>query len=139
MTFTYSTAVSTDRDKVRLMLGDTDPGDAKFSDEEIAGALAIYGTTSLTAAALADSLAAKYSGRTSISVDGLSVNYAARVAQYSALADRLRSASAGSIGEPFVGGIRSSEMDAADEDTDRVAPAFSHDMHINPNDNPVRE
>lgn len=43
MTFSY-TPIATDADRVRFHLGDTDPAAAKFSDEEIAGVLAEFGT-----------------------------------------------------------------------------------------------
>lgn len=43
MSFTY-TPIATDADRVRFHLGDTDPAAAKFSDEEIAGVLAEFGT-----------------------------------------------------------------------------------------------
>lgn len=41
MTFTY-TPISTDRDRMRFHLGDTDADSAKFSDEELDGVLVEY-------------------------------------------------------------------------------------------------
>lgn len=64
MTFTYVGTLTTDLDKIRFKIQDTasgsgpKPSSANFTDEEIAGLLAIEGTVNQTVAALYEALAA---------------------------------------------------------------------------------
>lgn len=58
MAFTYSGAVETDLERVRLLLGDTNAATALFQDAEIDWFLAQHGTVHLAAAAAARAVAA---------------------------------------------------------------------------------
>ena len=130
MTFTYSTALSTSRDKVRFLIDDTDPQNQQFSDEEIAGLLTIYGTANLAAAAAADRLASRFAMRPDISIDGASFGYADKAQAMRDLAASLRqpgAAGAGGLGMPFAGGVSLAEIESAETDTDRAANSgFTH-------------
>lgn len=80
MAFTYSNSLSTDRDKVRFYIQDTvsnagpKPGDANFSDEEIAGLLAAEGSWQRAVAAAFETLAAAWRRYPSFDADGLRLN-----------------------------------------------------------------
>jgi len=128
VTFTYDTSLANDLAKVRLALGDTTTSDPLFSDEEISGALGIYGSPLQTAAALADAQAAKYSRFAAMSIDGASVQYNQRADMFRALATRLRTqavtADSGGLGSPFVGGTSKADMDTERQDTDREPNRF---------------
>ncbi len=126
MTWTYNPAISTTRDQVRLALGDTDSSAQLFSDEEIAGAITLYGGALNTAAALADGLAGKFSRSVTFAVEGLRIENSAKAESYRRLAQTLRAQSAlapGGIGV-LVSGVSKGEMDAENADTDRVPNRF---------------
>lgn len=96
----------TDRDKVRLEIGDTDTADAMLSDEEIDNFLtertvldSTGGTTSVNipaaAADAAGAIAAKYARRFDFASDGQSFSVAQRVGHYMSLERTLRNRSGG--------------------------------------------
>lgn len=122
MSFSYDPNLGDDVSKVRFLIGDTTEP-AKFSDEAITTWLALNGgNVYLTAALLADSLAATYASRQNLKIDGFSVDYGARADQYRRLAITLRNTAAGgagALGAPFVGGVSIAAMDAVESDTDR--------------------
>lgn len=126
--WTYDNSLSTARDKVRFLCGDSDPDNKLFDDGEVDGMLSLQSNNIYRAAAgLANSLASRYAGMTSISVDGLSVSGSDKAAQYRTLAASLieqGSQAAGGLGSPFVGGISRGTMDGVDADTDRSPSKF---------------
>ena len=127
MTWTYDTTLSTDLAKVRLLIGDTDTDNQLYSDEEIEGALDLFGNIYMAAAALADGLSARFAQSNSITVDGLQVSSGDMANAYAALAKRLRALAAsapGALGTPFVGGISKSEIESVEDDTDRIESRF---------------
>lgn len=76
MTWTYSgDPSSSSRDRLRFLIGDTDPDDPQITDEEVAAQLTISGGPVVAAAALARSLSAKYSRKIDKSIDGLSISF----------------------------------------------------------------
>lgn len=130
MTFTYSGNPSASNlDAVRFLVGDTDSADVQAQDAEISWAITQAATTRGAAAVIAEALAAKYARLTSMSVGDLSINYAQRQEQYSALAVKLRSDEATRGAVPFCGGISQSQKESVEEDSDRVRPAFRRGMH----------
>lgn len=126
--WTYDNSLSTARDKVRFLCGDYDPDNKLFDDGEVDGMLSMQNNDVYRAAAgLANSLASKYAGITSISVDGLSISGSDKAAQYRTLAASLLeqgSQAAGGLGAPFVGGVSKGTMDGVDADTDRFPSKF---------------
>jgi len=80
MTFTYTTDLAADRDKVRFHLQDTTensgprPAGANFSDEELDGLLTSEGTWQRAVAAGFEALAAAWSTQPSFQADGLQVS-----------------------------------------------------------------
>ena len=91
MSWTYTDPNTSDRDKIRFLIGDTDSTDPLLSDEEIAFTLAEAGGSVYQAGH--DScyaIAAKFSRMAqSKSVGDLSISYADRAAAYAAQAERL--------------------------------------------------
>lgn len=135
MAATYSTSLATDKDTVRLLIGDTNTTSAMFQDEEINAVLAIQTNVMLAAALMADSAAGKYSRSVSFSVEGLSIQNSQKAEGYRKLAESLRAQAAsgngiGGVGintiggTPFVGGISKDEMHTQESDTDRVDSMF---------------
>lgn len=142
MTWTYDGAPGTDtaaqrRDSVRVLTGDTDTNDQQSTDEEIAFALTqsandVYGAGSIIARALA----AKFSRFVDTSVDSAKTMFSSRVKNYTDIAKRLdvqaRKYGLAGLGTPAAGGLTESGMESADEDDDRVQPAFRVRQFRNP-------
>lgn len=127
MAFTYDEALGNALSQVRFLIGDTIETGAMFTDAAINGAIAFMDDDVYEAAAsLADQLAARYSSSSSISIDGLNVNFGEKAKAYNDLAVRLRSQNTdeNNIGDPFVGGVSVSDMRAVNSDTDRPPNAF---------------
>lgn len=105
MTWSYISDFSLARDRVRLLIGDTDSTDPLVPDEEIA----VYTTGPyaqpndyLAAASVCDALIAKLSRRADMSTGGSSVSLSQQVTQYERKARELRRRSATKV-SPFVG------------------------------------
>lgn len=141
MTWSYSTDLSTDKDKVRFLTGLNDTTNQRVTDEEIAGMLSLAADNVYEAGAMiADSLAGKYASSQSLKIDGFSTDYSDKADQYRELAKRLRATgktAPGSLGTPFVGGISISEMDSVREDSDRNPSRFEMDTHTYPGLDPM--
>lgn len=140
MTWTYTTDFTIARNKIRFMVGDTDTNDQLVSDEEIAFALTQFPANINSAAGfVCRSISAKLARLVDTKIESVSVNYSQRAQQYMALSakfDKDASSGAGAaFGAPVVGGISVSEMQAVEEDTDRVKPKFKQGMLDNPDDN----
>lgn len=129
MRWTYDPAMASDRDKVRFRLGDTVEAAPLLQDEEIDVLLEGSDVISATIAC-AESLAMHFASLAQSKTDdiGQSVNYGDRSARYRALADRLR-ANASRLALPFAGGISHASKDAITANADRVAPAFTRELH----------
>ena len=134
MSWTYDTALSANKDKVRFYAGDTDSAAAiTVTDEEIGGLLTLAGGARAAAALLCDHLAMRYAQRGQQLTDdiGQSVNYGDLAKQFTDRARVLRSqASFGAV--PFAGGISVAQKQAQQANTDRVTPAFSTTTHEAP-------
>lgn len=124
MTWTY-TDLSTDKDKVRLKIGDTDESDRQLFDEEINAQLAESGSVQSAAVACARLLAAKYARQMNKAVGPFREEAAARYDHYTDLAERLESQMATSGVAAFAGGISVSDKETREQDADRARPAFT--------------
>jgi hypothetical protein len=119
-------------DRIRFLVGDTDPLNPLFTDYEIAYVRATWGDDEyVCAAALAEQLAGRYAGRVSQTVGRVSVSYSDLAKQYLALAASLRARTA-MTAKPYAGGISLADMETDDEDDDRPAPAFDIGRDDNP-------
>lgn len=127
MTFTYvSTGPTSNKDWVRLRIGDTSSGDPLLTDEEINEVLDEEGNKFLAAAVAAETIGAQYARKVDKSVGKLSISMAQASEHYFALADRLREnvVMDTSVGGPYAGGISQADKDKDEADSDRVDPAF---------------
>jgi len=94
MAFTYVDTVSTNRDKVRFLIGDTISAEAHYTDDEIAFLLSTHTTVFDAAIAAAELLAGRYAHRSnySRSVGDLSISesFGTSAAEFRELARTLR-------------------------------------------------
>lgn len=130
MTWTYNTAglASSPKDRVRLLIGDTDDSRQQLQDEEIAYVLTQQTSTTLAAAACCDLLAAKYSFLVNTENGSLRLSAAARHQHYIRLADRLRAGGAGEIpgdstvhdARIYVGGTSEAVKETITGDSDNI-------------------
>jgi hypothetical protein len=94
MAFTYVDPSSSDRDKVRFLIQDTDSTDVHLQDAEITYLLTTWVNVYDAAIAAAEIIAGQYAHKTnySRSIGDLSISesYASSAAEFRSLADRLR-------------------------------------------------
>lgn len=132
MTWTYSDPSASDKDAVRLLIGDTDTDDQQLSDEEIEYLLTQYTNVYRAASLAAKTLAAKYSRQVGSSIETLRVFAADRYKQYMDLSGKLNTEykrqGAGGLGTPIVTGVSQSDIALVESDEDRVKSAFKKEM-----------
>ena len=133
MAWTYTPDFTTERDQIRLAIGDTIESDPLLSDEEIAQLYTQAGSVSGAAIAGLRSLAAKYSRLSDISVETVSKRYSQRASNYLAMATALevQGAKSGATAGPAATGISLSEMASAAADPDRPPSQNSQRMFDN--------
>lgn len=130
MSWTYSTSLTTDTDKVRFEIGDTDTTDQLLSNEEIGAILATEGSVYAAAADCAEHLAAKFSRLADRTVGNFSLSASQRAKAYWDLAKKL-SAKGLLYQIPTAGGWKQSDDDTLNADDDRkkmTLRAGVHDM-----------
>lgn len=111
MTFTYVPDFTTDRDRIRRLIGDVDSTNPLFSDEELGWFVTLEGSYLRAAAAACEALAAAGSGESDFTIGGkiaqrasqAPVMWAKRAREFRIRANR------GSI-VPYAGGISRSDM-----------------------------
>lgn len=134
----YDDTLPTDKDKARFLLGDTsnDATTELLSDSTVTSAITNYGYTS-GVAFLASGLATRFAQQPgSVSVGGKSVSWPDRVRRWVELAAQMRAGgvTGAAVVAPYVGGISKTDKQADEEDTDRVAPAFTRTLMSDPAD-----
>lgn len=143
MTWSYSGDPSTtDRDKVRFLVGDTLSGDPLASNEEINWVLSVQPVVIYAAAAVADAISAGYSRKADLTIGATSIQLSQKATAYADLAKRLRSGGAGVLpggdgsGIPtavmVVGGLSQAEREAFKDDEDAIQPSFEVGKDDNP-------
>lgn len=134
MAFTYD--VSTDRGKVRLLIGDTDTNDQLLQDNEIDFFLTqANDNVYLAAAYAAEAIAATFSRKADTDVESVSIKYSQRSEQYRKLSSRLEGKGKrvkGSIPSPSITGISHDAIRTQRQDEDRVQEKFNIDRFSNP-------
>lgn len=128
MPFTYNSSLSTTRDQVRLLIGDTDAEEPFLMDSELDFLVSLGGNTYSIAASACEIIAAKFAREVSKSVGSLSLGSQDRQAHYQSLAASLRFQLALRISIPFAGGLSQNEKDANNGDPDLVPHLFSRDF-----------
>ena len=127
MTWTYSGDPATsDLDKVRFLVFDTDTNEQLINNEEIAWLLTEQTNVYMAAANAAEVIAAKFAKDITRNAVGLSASVGSRAQFYLELAEKLRAqiGTTNKHGEVFAGGLTISGKQALDDDTDAVQPAF---------------
>ena len=138
MTWTYSEALGTNKDRIRFHIADTLSTDPLLSDEEISAIYTQYGAVYPAAAYCARTIALLFSRRASMITDdmGVSKQYSDRAKWYSDRAAALERQSA-AIALPYAGGISVGDKYAQEGDTDRVIPAFRRTRRGDPRLSPA--
>ena len=138
MAATYSTSLTTDKDKVRFYVGDTDTtaGVVLLSDEEIGAVLTMADDVDDAVVLCLENLLSRYALTPSTSTLGTSIG----AERYEQLKDRqaqwMSRKTRRAIGRGCaitVGGRLLSERDALAMDPDVVQPAFTVNQHDIPN------
>jgi len=122
-----------DIDRVRVLCGDP-AGDTQVLDDSIISFfLEEYNGNYYRAAAdAAAAIAAYYAGQVDIRVGILSSSNSQKTQQFAELATALRRRAddkALAMAVPFAGGISIAGKEEAEENTDRVPPSFTRDLH----------
>lgn len=129
MTWSYSTALTTAKDKVRFYLQDTDTTEQLLQDEEYTFLLAEKANNILQASALgAEVIARKFAREATMTVGDTRVEWSRRAELYWSLAQDLRTRNVAVA--PFVGGISKDTKQTYEDDTDRVQPLFTKDQFV---------
>lgn len=134
MTFSYSPTLPSALHRVRFLLGDTVDAGHLLENQEITAILSLQPIETYAAAAIAESLSARFAAQADVSIGATSVSMGERAQRFADLAVRLRKAG-GSIGGGdgsgmmtpasfMVGGISVTTRDDLQSDSDRIQPAF---------------
>ena len=123
--------------KVRYLVGDTEETRPQLQDEEIYFVLNAQPVVTYAAAAVCDTLAAKYAFLVNTNNSDLRVSAAARHKHYMDLADRLRKLGPGDIpglhggsilAEGYAGGVLKDQAQSLTGDSNNNLPPFSIGM-----------
>lgn len=144
MSWSFDDTLSTDRDLVRILIGDTNTNDQLMSNESIDKVLTLQTNVNLAAARCCEMIAAKYARQVNTTNMSLSVQAADRYAHYIELATTLRDQDVSEAIQYATikpGGLTISEKNTLDADTDARQPSFSIGMDdlINLRDTGVEE
>jgi len=131
MTWTYSVSdlATSQKDQVRLAIGDTLSTDPQLQDEEIAFYVSKRGTIEGAAAECCRTLATQYArsvdtaaGDTKDAFSQMSKAYALKATAFEQLA------ALGGSGTSYAGGISVADKQRQEQDSDRVPPQFNIGM-----------
>ncbi len=136
MTWSYSTTelMTSPKDQVRFLTGDTNANDEQLQNEEILFALSIRASIWGAAATCCESISANLSRKADTTTGELRTLYSGLSRAYHArsMAYETKSVEMGGA-LPFVGGISISGKILAETDLDRVPPNFNIGMTDNDN------
>jgi hypothetical protein len=133
MAFTYD--VTTDRGKVRLLIGDTDSNNALLQDDEIDFFLTDYSGVYMAASAAAMAIAGKFARLADTTVEEVSKSYSQQQAQYNKLSSRLEAKAlkvANNIPNAAITGISRDNIRDNLQKEDRVREQFYTGKFDNP-------
>jgi hypothetical protein len=125
MTWSYDATLPTNKDKVRLDIGDIDTNDQLITDEAIARYLTLTGSVERAGARACRAIAATVGQRLTVSASGSGIDADEQYKHFMGLATELDELAATSGVAAYAGGLTRSGKDAATDDTDRIAPAFT--------------
>ena len=130
MPWSYSSSVISNRDRVRLLIGDTNAADPQLQDEELDYFLASESGTYGAAAAAAHSLSmryARYPG--SKKMGDLSITYGDISKRYMDLSSQLLISARGNKALPSAGGVEVSDRNQAQNDESLVHSGIRTSIH----------
>lgn len=134
--WTYNTDLQTNRDRVRLLIGDVDESDQLLQDEELCFLEGEFGPDIYSTALAAIDVALVELARRadSKSVGPLSVSYASRVQNLERARERIErlAMSKSGVPIPYAGGLSISDKLIDESNTDLVAPSFAKGGFDNP-------
>ncbi len=131
MSWTYNpAALEIPLNMVRMLLGDTNMADPQLQDEEIQAFVDATDSTTGAAALGARALAGKYARSVDKWVGDLKILASQRHRHYLLLQEKLERQSFGH-GVPSAGGIRISQKEAVEANSDLVPPFFKRSQHDN--------
>lgn len=131
MAWTYDPTLATDKDKVRLLVGDTQTDAQQLSDEELLAMLTIYGGVKSTAIAVLRVLASKYARLADKWVGDLKILASQKHEAYLRMAEALSSSGALTVGIPTAGGILVADKEATRDNDALVTPTFRRGLTDN--------
>lgn len=127
MTWSYSAALSTDRDKTRLKIGDTNTNDQLLTNEAIDLALSDTDDVVLAAITCVKWILAKLARDIDRSTQGPTSSRSQKTTHYRELLADLEAEAYGSSGCE-VGGVSTSAKDSIESDSDFIRPTFAMGM-----------
>lgn len=131
MSWSYDENLTTDRDNVRFLIGDTDCDNPLLSDQEINALVTAAGSVNAAAVAALRHLAAVYRRRPDRIVGDLRITYGELAQAFTDRADELESDSINA--SPWTALASKTEHDLAAASTDRIVPDFfTPGLHDNP-------
>lgn len=122
MSWSYEPNAS-DKDRVRMLVGDTNPDQKQLHNEEIAWFLSENSNVYVAASEAAKAIAALYGRDVDKQVGDLKISASQRQKHYLDLAKQLKMRATLSV-SPYAGGISRSDKDSVADNTDRVRPSF---------------
>lgn len=130
MTWSYNLQLTANKDKLRLMIGDTDQDDPLMSDEELAYLISTHGSLESAAAAVCHSLAAKYARYADKQVGDLRLSLSQRAKQFYEMAKSFTK-TAQILAAPTAGGVYTSDKESWDANESVVKTAIKLGIHDN--------
>lgn len=128
--FTYTGAVDTDLEKVRLIVGDISKNRPRLSDGEINFFLTEEGSVRRASVRAAESIAAIFADKVDQSVGKIRISFSQRFKHFTELAKRLsRNANQGSLAGAFSGGISKADKQTDENNSDFPKHFFTRDLH----------
>jgi len=138
VSFTYDLAViaTSEKDQVRLLIGDTDSTDVLLQDEEINYFLTAEGSVYAAAVAGCKSIAASLNRQPGEFWAGsVRISNSDRANEYLKMAETLQRRNTLISARPFAGGISKADKETRENDSDRVKPSFTRALHTPPGEN----
>jgi triphosphoribosyl-dephospho-CoA synthetase len=133
MAWTYDSALSTDTDRLRFLVGDTLSTDQQFQDAELEYLIEAHGTLYAAAAAACRSLASKYARYADKWVGDLKILASQKSRAYAALAETFETKAVGAStwAIPTAGGVYTADKAEQEANTALEQGTFKRGMHDN--------
>tara|TARA_R110000824_G_C15230416_1_gene678493 strand:+ start:127 stop:573 length:447 start_codon:yes stop_codon:yes gene_type:complete len=123
MAWSYSDSLSTDRDKIRLKIGDTDTNDQILPNETIDALLTEHSDdVMLTTISCVRAIIAKYSRKLSRSAVGMSADMTVFVTNYQQLLAELIKQNRGNSGVRYASAFSTSRKETIESDSNYTKP-----------------